>query len=83
MPKGLRAILDRSTWIQQPIFGLIQRLGNVSRREMDRTFNNGLGMVAIVSANDAEPVVEHLRRRKRAAWIVGEVRRGRREAVIA
>jgi phosphoribosylformylglycinamidine cyclo-ligase len=82
MPRGLRAVLDRSTWIQQPIFGLIQRLGNVSRSEMDRTFNNGLGMVAIVSAHDAEPVVEHLRRRKRAAWIVGEVHRGRREAVI-
>jgi phosphoribosylformylglycinamidine cyclo-ligase len=83
MPKGLRAVLDRSSWTQPPIFGLIQRLGNVSRHEMDRTFNNGLGMVAIVSANDAEPVVEHLRCRKRAAWIVGEVRRGRREAVIA
>jgi phosphoribosylformylglycinamidine cyclo-ligase len=83
MPKGLRAVLNRSSWTQLPIFGLIQRLGNVSRREMDRTFNNGLGMVAIVSANDAEPVVEYLRRRKRAAWIVGEVRRGRREAVIA
>ena len=49
---------------------------------MDRTFNNGLGMIAIVSSRAADPVVEHLRRHKRAAWIVGEVRRGKREAVI-
>ena len=82
MPTGLRALLDRSSWTQLPIFGLIQRLGEVSRGEMDRTFNNGLGMIAIVSSRDADPVVNHLRRRKRAAWIVGEVRRGRREAII-
>ena len=66
-----------------PIFGLIQRLGNVSRAEMDRTFNNGLGMIAIVSSRAADPVVEHLRRRKRTAWIIGEVRRGKREAIIS
>lgn len=82
MPTGLRALLDRSSWPQLPIFGLIQRIGNISRGEMDRTFNNGLGMVAIVSSRDADPVVEHLRRYKRAAWIVGEVRRGKREATI-
>jgi phosphoribosylformylglycinamidine cyclo-ligase len=82
MPTGLRALLDRSSWSQPPIFGLIQRLGEVSRGEMDRTFNNGLGMIAIVSSRDADPVVDHLRRRKRSAWIVGEVRRGKREAII-
>jgi phosphoribosylformylglycinamidine cyclo-ligase len=82
MPTGLRALLDRSSWSQLPIFGLIQRLGEVSRGEMDRTFNNGLGMIAIVPSRDADRVVDHLRRRKRSAWIVGEVRRGKREATI-
>jgi phosphoribosylformylglycinamidine cyclo-ligase len=83
IPTGLRAHLDRSSWTELPIFGLIQRLGNVSRAEMDRTFNNGLGMIAIVSSRDADPVLEHLHRRKRTAWIIGEVRRGKREAIIS
>jgi phosphoribosylformylglycinamidine cyclo-ligase len=82
MPKGVRAMLDRSSWNELPIFGLIQRLGRVSRAEMDRTFNNGLGMVAIVAQRDADKVVTHLRKRQYRAWVVGEIRKGRREAVI-
>jgi phosphoribosylformylglycinamidine cyclo-ligase len=83
MPNGTRAALERSSWSQQPIFELIQRLGRISRAEMDKTFNNGLGMVAIVAPRDADKVVEHLRSRKYAAWVVGDIRRGKREATIA
>jgi len=82
MPQGLRAVFERSSWTAQPIFGLIQRLGKIERAEMDRTFNNGIGMVAIVSRREADKVVEHLERRKHKAWIAGEVVRGKREAVI-
>ena len=49
---------------------------------MDRTFNNGLGMVAIVPAREADRVVAHLRRRKFAAYVVGEVTRGKRGVSI-
>ncbi|SRR5579885_491608 len=83
MPKGLRAALERRSWTEPPIFGLIQRLGKVSRSEMDHTFNNGLGMVAIVAPREADKVLAHLRRRNYRAWIVGEVRRGERAAVIS
>jgi len=65
-----------------PIFGLIQRLGKISRGEMDRTFNNGLGMVAIVPPREADRVVAHLRRRKFPAYVVGEVSRGKRGVSI-
>jgi phosphoribosylformylglycinamidine cyclo-ligase len=82
MPNNTRAHIDRGTWPTPPIFGLIQRLGKISRAEMDRTFNNGLGMVAIVPSRDADRVVAHLRRRKYAAYVVGEVRRGRRGVSI-
>ena len=44
---------------------------------MDRTFNNGLGMIAIAPARDADRIVAHLRARKRGAYVVGEVRRGK------
>ena len=83
MPTGLRAVFDRSTWTPQPIFGMIQRVGKIAQSEMDRTFNNGIGMVAIVSQREADKVVAHLKRRRHKAWIAGEVGRGKREAVIA
>jgi phosphoribosylaminoimidazole (AIR) synthetase len=49
---------------------------------MDRTFNNGLGMIAITSAREADRVIAHLRARKYGASVVGEVRRGKRGVSI-
>jgi len=82
MPANTRAIIERSSWPTPPIFGLIQRLGKIAGDEMDRTFNNGLGMVAIVPAREADRVLAHLRRRAFAAWVVGEVARGKRGVSI-
>src|SRR5215472_15250373 len=82
MPNNTRAIIQRGSWPIPPIFGLIQRLGGISRGEMDRTFNNGLGMVAIVPAREADRVVAHLRRRKHGAHVIGEVTRGKRGVSI-
>lgn len=83
MPEGVSAILERGAWPVPPIFDLIQRLGRITRHEMDRTFNNGIGMAGIVAAADADAVITHLRRRKQAAYIAGEIRRGRREVSFA
>jgi phosphoribosylformylglycinamidine cyclo-ligase len=65
-----------------PIFDLIARLGRIGQAEMDRTFNNGLGMIAIVRPGDADSVIAHLRRLRTPAYLVGEVRRGKRGAVL-
>ena len=56
LPEGLGAHLDRSTWEEQPIFGLLRTLGNLSDADMVRTFNCGLGLVFIVPESDAEAV---------------------------
>ena len=82
MPENTCAILERGSWPTPPIFDMIQRLGKIRRAEMDRTFNNGLGMVAIVPAGEADRVVAHLRRREYGAYVVGEVRRGKRGVSI-
>jgi phosphoribosylformylglycinamidine cyclo-ligase len=78
MPAGLRAELRRGAWPVPPIFELIGRSGKIDQGEMDRTFNNGLGMVAVVAPTDADRAVAWLRRRRQPAWIIGEVKRGNR-----
>ncbi|MFZ0887477.1 MAG: phosphoribosylformylglycinamidine cyclo-ligase [Candidatus Binataceae bacterium] len=78
MPNGLRAVIRRASWRVPPIFDLIARLGKISRAEMDRTFNNGLGMVAIVPAREADEVIAHLRRLRQPSYLVGEVVRAER-----
>jgi phosphoribosylformylglycinamidine cyclo-ligase len=78
MPPGVRAFVRRGSWPVPPIFELIARLGKIPREEMDRTFNNGLGMVAIVPAAKADKTVAHMRRNRQRAFVVGEIARGER-----
>ena len=82
MPKNLHATIRRGTWTIPPIFNLIARLGKIEQSEMDRTFNNGLGMVAIVAPGEADAIVKYLRLRKQRAFIIGEVARGARGVTI-
>jgi phosphoribosylformylglycinamidine cyclo-ligase len=78
LPQGMRAVVRRGSWPTPPIFTLIQRLGKISPDEMFRTFNHGIGMIAIVAANQADAVVRFLQRDAVAAYVIGEVRRGAR-----
>jgi phosphoribosylformylglycinamidine cyclo-ligase len=47
LPAGLGAVIDRATWMPQPIFLLMQRLGGLDDLEMYRTFNMGVGLVLV------------------------------------
>ena len=78
LPTGLRAWIKRGSWPTPPIFDLIARLGGVAQREMDRTFNNGIGMALVVGAEAAGGVERALRRRGEPYAVIGEVRKGRR-----
>jgi phosphoribosylformylglycinamidine cyclo-ligase len=60
LPDGLSAVVRRGTWPELPIFGLMQRLGNVADKEMFRTFNMGIGMIVIVAAADVASVRDQL-----------------------
>jgi phosphoribosylformylglycinamidine cyclo-ligase len=73
LPPGLGAEIRTSAWEVPPLFRLIQKAGEVPEPEMYRTFNMGLGMLAVV-APEALPEVEHsLARRGEAFFLVGSV----------
>ena len=82
MPPGLEAVIDARLWPRQPIFDWLQRVGNVQRDEMYRTFNCGLGMTVCVPAGDADRAVAILRGCGETAAVIGEVRVGDNEVVI-
>jgi phosphoribosylformylglycinamidine cyclo-ligase len=56
LPDGLRARLDARRWKAPPVFGWLQRAGNVPTDDMLRTFNCGLGMVVVVGKGDVGKV---------------------------
>ncbi len=73
LPAHLAIEIDRGTWTPGPVFDLIAA-GGVQRAEMERTFNMGMGMVAIVNSGDAGNALARLRDRGLDAWVCGVVR---------
>ncbi len=56
LPEGVSVEINRGCWPELPIFGMMQKLGNVDEKEMFRTFNMGIGMVVICSEVDEEVI---------------------------
>ena len=73
LPDGLEARIDTASWQPEPIFGLIAERGRVSPEEMERTFNMGVGMVAVTPADAADGALARLRERGVPAWVAGEI----------
>jgi phosphoribosylformylglycinamidine cyclo-ligase len=71
LPPTVDAVVRRSTWTPPPVFELVARLGPVSRPEIERTLNMGVGMVAVLPDGDA--AVRLLASRGVPAWIAGEI----------
>jgi phosphoribosylaminoimidazole synthetase len=76
LPPGIQAVVETDAWQVPPIFDLIGRLGQITRKEMYRTFNMGVGMVFIVSPN----VAVHMQRLLPELLKVGYITEG--EGVI-
>jgi phosphoribosylformylglycinamidine cyclo-ligase len=76
LPPHADAILDRSSWRPAPVFGLLARRGGVAGPEMERVFNMGVGMAAVVAAADRDTALALLASRNVPAWVIGRVTAG-------
>ncbi len=79
LPEDAKAVVEKGSIPANPVFGWIQKLGNIEEREMFRTFNMGVGMIAVVSEKDKERALELLRPE---AFVCGYVEKGNREVEI-
>ena len=73
LPKGAKAVIDGNSWEWPVIFDWLKENGNVSMREMYRTFNCGVGMVIAVPNGEAERAVELLKQLGEDAWVIGRI----------
>lgn len=78
LPEGTAVEIERGTWPELPVFGVMQRLGNVTDKEMFRTFNMGIGMAVICSADDVGELLGSLG----TSYQIGKVTAGDRAVVI-
>ena len=73
IPEGRHVRIDRTTWTPAPIFAAVAELGDVSRDELERTLNMGVGMVAVVPGESAAAALSLLAQRGVGCWLAGEV----------
>jgi len=73
MPKGLCAVVDKTSFKIPPIFDLLAKLGNISEKEMFSTFNMGIGMALCVKKENTDHVLEILKEHNEEAYIIGYV----------
>ncbi len=82
LPRGLDAQIDLTGWQVPPLFAHLQQLGNVDQGEMFRTFNMGIGLIAVVPAEQLKKVKAILNRANERHCIIGRVvSRGSRKVV--
>ncbi len=76
LPPGKRVIVKRGAWPVPPVFGWLQKLGNIAEAEMFRVFNMGVGFVVICEPTAADSVIAQLTKDGIAAWKIGTVTDG-------
>ncbi len=76
LPDSCDVVIRKGTWDVPPVFRYLAERGRIPESEMFHVFNMGIGLVALVAAEEADAIVRTIRRHGHAAWCIGEVVRG-------
>ncbi|AYM96907.1 phosphoribosylformylglycinamidine cyclo-ligase [Acidovorax sp. 1608163] len=83
LPEGTAAHLTKGSWPQTELFAWLQKTAGIDDIEMNRTFNNGIGMVVVVDAANAEATAATLRAAGEQVYTIGAIApRGEDAAVV-
>ncbi len=73
LPEGLAAQLKKGSWPQTELFAWLQKTAGIDDHEMNRTFNNGIGMVVVVAADQAQATAQTLRAQGETVYEIGRI----------
>jgi phosphoribosylformylglycinamidine cyclo-ligase len=83
LPEGLAAHLQKGSWPQSELFAWLQKTAQIDDTEMNRTFNNGIGMVVVIAAAEAESCAATLRAAGEQVYTIGQIApQGQGEQVV-
>ena len=77
LPEGLEVKINSGSWEVPPVFDMIQKIGRVEDSEMYRTFNMGIGYVAIVPEEEADAILKVAVQQGEKTWVIGRVSGGK------
>lgn len=73
LPEGKRAVIEKDSYKIPPIFGMLQREGNIEEHMMYNTFNMGLGMVLAVDPADVDKTMDAIKAAGDTPYVVGKI----------
>ncbi len=73
VPQSFGVLVRKGSWPLPPIFSFLQEAGKVPEHEMLRTFNNGIGLVAVVPPEAEAETIDRLHAMNEGAWAIGEI----------
>lgn len=73
LPEGVQAVIDGKSWTRPAIFDWLQEKGNIDSHEMHRVFNNGIGLVVIVSPEEADKALAAFEAQGEKVFTIGTV----------
>ncbi len=82
LPRECQAQIELGSWPVLPIFNLLQKIGNISQKEMFRTFNMGIGMIAVVSPHHKDQFIEQVGCKAKECYLIGNIIKGEKGVVF-
>lgn len=82
LPQNCQARIKLGSWPILPIFKLLQKIGNISQKEMYRTFNMGIGMIAVVSPLHKDELIKHIGSKGIECYLIGDIIKGEKGVVF-
>jgi phosphoribosylformylglycinamidine cyclo-ligase len=73
LPSRCKFVINTSSWTPQPVFHYLMKAGNIPQEDMLRTFNNGIGLVIVVSEEDCNEALLRLKAMGETAFHIGAV----------
>jgi phosphoribosylformylglycinamidine cyclo-ligase len=82
LPDGVCAVVKKDSYPVPPIFGLLQKTGQIEEHMMYNTYNMGLGMMLAVAPDDADQTIKALQAAGEQAYVVGQIEAGEKGVTL-
>ena len=79
---GVHAVIRKDSYPVPPIFGMMQKKGQIEEQMMYNTFNMGIGMIVAVDPADAEKAMEAMRAAGDTPYIIGSIEAGEKGVTL-
>ncbi len=73
LPANTKAVIKKGSWDIPPIFSYLQDKGQIPEKEMYRTFNMGIGMMAVVHEEEVDDIIQQLKAQGEMPFVIGEI----------